>query len=207
MNFAYPVLLGNNLFFFVYLIVSAIQMGATIDYAIVITNRFRELRKEGTEKKQAVIETLSQSFPTIFTSGSIMTVAAFLIGFLTSQPLIASIGLCLGRGTLISILCVMTVLPALLYVLDKPLDKTVFKKREKKKRVKQQTIFTRISAYLDALKNVPLPAGGNALLPPVETDTEGDGEQECGEDEERERKTPNEGTKRQKERHGKEERQ
>lgn len=168
MNFAYPVLLGNNLFFFVYLIVSAIQMGATIDYAIVITNRYRELRREGLEKKQAVIDTLSQSFPTIFTSGSIMTVAAFLIGFLTSQPLIASIGLCLGRGTLISILCVMTVLPALLYILDKPLEKTVFKKREKKKKVKQQTLFARISAYLDALKNAPVPVGGNAPLPEAE---------------------------------------
>ena len=76
----------------------------------------------------------------------------------------------------------MTVLPALLYILDKPLEKTVFKKRVKKKRVKQQTIFARISAYLDALKNVPLPAG--SAPPPLEI--EDDGKEEKAEQAEQE---------------------
>lgn len=165
LNFAYPVVMGSNLFFFVYLIVSAIQMGATIDYAIVITNRYRTLRKEGMDKRQAIAETLSQSFPTIFTSGSIMTVAAFLIGGISSEPLIASIGLCLGRGTIISILSVMTMLPALLYVLDKPLEKTVFKKREKPKKIKKKTVFAAALSAFEALRQsanaqaVPASAG------------------------------------------------
>ncbi len=151
-NFAFPVLMSSNLFFFVYLIGSAIQMGATIDYAIVITNRYRTLRDEGVDRKAAVTDTLTQSFPTIFTSGSIMSVAAFLIGFISGEPLIASIGMCLGRGTLISVLCVMTILPALLYVLDKPLGKTVFKKRVKKEKLKKQTVWARALAALDAIR-------------------------------------------------------
>ncbi len=90
-NFSISAFAGTNLFFFVYLIVSAIQMGATIDYAIVITNRYQEL-KQTTDKKTAVIESLNQSFPTILTSGSILAIAGFLIGGVVGDPLIATLG-------------------------------------------------------------------------------------------------------------------
>ena len=129
-NFSISAFAGTNLFFFVYLIVSAIQMGATIDYAIVITNRYQEL-KQTTDKKTAVIESLNQSFPTILTSGSILAIAGFLIGGVVGDPLIATLGSCLGRGVLISIASVMLVLPALLMLFDKWLDKTKFKPRKK----------------------------------------------------------------------------
>ncbi len=129
-NFGYVTMMGSNLFFFVYLIVSAIQMGATIDYAILVTNRFSNL-KLTMDKKTTVAEALNQAFPTIITSGTIMTVASFLIGFIVSEPLIASIGLCLGRGTIISIISVMLILPAVLYILDKPLSKTSFDEKLK----------------------------------------------------------------------------
>ena len=94
-NFSISAFAGTNLFFFVYLIVSAIQMGATIDYAIVITNRYQEL-KQTTDKKTALIESLNQSFPTILTSGSILAIAGFLIGGVVGDPLIATLGSCLG---------------------------------------------------------------------------------------------------------------
>ncbi len=113
-NFSIPYLSGNNLYFFVYLIVSSIQMGATIDYAIVITNRYQEL-VETMSKKEAVITALNDAFPTIITSGVILTSAAYLINFLVSDPLISTLGLALGRGALISIGSVMIVLPCLLY--------------------------------------------------------------------------------------------
>lgn len=129
-NFSISAFAGTNLFFFVYLIVSAIQMGATIDYAIVITNRYQEL-KQTTDKKTAVIESLNQSFPTILTSGSILAIAGFLIGGVVGDPLIATLGACLGRGVLISIASVMLVMPALLMIFDKWLDKTKFKPRKK----------------------------------------------------------------------------
>lgn len=132
-NFSYYTVTGTNLFFFVYLIVSSIQMGATIDYAIVTASGYEEL-KETADKKTAIIEAINRAFPTILTSGTIMATAGFLIGFLVSDPLIATLGMCLGRGVLISIACVMIVLPALLYIFDKPLSKTKFKKREKPNR-------------------------------------------------------------------------
>ena len=129
-NFSLFAFTGTNLFFFVYLIVSAIQMGATIDYAIVFTNRYQTLREE-TDTHTAAIEALNHSFPTILTSGSILAVAGFLIGGIVGDPLIATLGSCLGRGVLISIACVMIVLPALLVTFDKLLDKTKFKPRKK----------------------------------------------------------------------------
>lgn len=130
-NFSYYVLVGSNLYFFVYLIVSSIQMGATIDYAIVITNRFNDLKTK-MDKKTAIIETLNGAFPTILTSGTIMAVAGFLIGSLVSNQLIATMGICLGRGVLISIAGVLLVLPTLLYLFERPLGKTHFKKRQRK---------------------------------------------------------------------------
>ncbi len=135
MNFALPALMGRNLFFFTYLIVSAIQMGATIDYAILITNRFRAL-KSTRDRREAIVAAVSGAFPTVFTSGSIMSVASFLVGGLTSDPMIASIGMTLGTGTLISIACVMTALPALLYMLDPVLEKTTFKRKRRAKDIR-----------------------------------------------------------------------
>lgn len=135
MNFSLPVIMGKNLFFFVYLIASAIQMGATIDYAILMTNRFRDC-KTRMSKADAVKAAISASFPTIMTSGTIMTVAAFLVGFMTSDPLIASMGVTLGTGTLISVVCVLTALPAALYVLDPLIEKTVLKRRRRAKDIK-----------------------------------------------------------------------
>lgn len=122
-NFSFPYLTNTNLFFLSYLVVSSIQMGATIDYAIVITNRYMEL-KYMMDRRDAVIETLNQSFPTILTSGSIMTVAGFLIGNISTNPAISSLGLALGRGTLTSIILVMTVLPQLLLLGDTLIERT-----------------------------------------------------------------------------------
>ena len=112
-NFSVPYLTSSKLFFLGYLVVSSIQMGATIDYAIVVTNRYLELRKEeGT--KDAAIDALNQSFPTILTSGSILTVVGFLIGQISTNAMISSLGTVLGRGTLISIILVMLVLPEII---------------------------------------------------------------------------------------------
>lgn len=122
-NFSVPVLTGGNVFFIAYLIVSAIQMGATIDYAIVISSRYLQLKKV-MPIKQAIIETLNQSFPTIFTSGSILTCAGFLIGKIASDATVASIGIALGRGTLISIILVLFVLPQILLLGDYMIEKT-----------------------------------------------------------------------------------
>lgn len=122
-NFAVPSIEGQTVFFIAYLIVSAIQMGATIDYAIVISNRYLQLKQQ-MPLKEAITETLNQSFPTIFTSGSILTCADFLIGEIASDATVASIGVALGRGTLISIILVLFVLPQILLMGDIIIEKT-----------------------------------------------------------------------------------
>lgn len=122
-NFSFPYLQQEPLFFLSYLVVSSIQMGANIDYAIVIANRYVELKKE-MPLKEAVIESLNQAFPTIVTSGTILASAGVLIGFLSTNPSISSIGVCLGRGTIISIFLVMGILPQILLLGDFIIEKT-----------------------------------------------------------------------------------
>lgn len=124
-NFSVPVLMDTNIFFLSYLIVSSIQMGANIDYAIVISSRYTDLKKS-MSTKDAMIETLNQAFPTIITSGAILAIAGLLIGFLSSDVAISSVGICLGRGTLISIFLVMFVLPQILLLGDVIIEKTSF---------------------------------------------------------------------------------
>ncbi|MBR5375702.1 MAG: MMPL family transporter, partial [Lachnospiraceae bacterium] len=126
MNFSFPYLQNTNLFFMSYLIVSSIQMGANIDYAIVISGRYLEL-KDRMSKKQAIIDTMNFAFPTIITSGTMMALAGIAIGSMSSDAAICSIGQCLGRGTIISIFLVMFVLPQLLLLGEKVIDRTSFK--------------------------------------------------------------------------------
>lgn len=124
-NFSMPYLLNQPLFFMSYLVVSSIQMGANIDYAIVVANRYQEL-KEQMHHRDAIIETMNFAFPTIITSGTILAVAGTLIGLMTSTASITGIGQNLGRGTIISIILVMFVLPQILLVGGKVVDKTAF---------------------------------------------------------------------------------
>lgn len=125
MNFSVPTLTNSGVFFMTYLIVSSIQMGANIDYAIVIASRFMELKEE-MPRKQAIVETMNFAFPTIIISGTIMATASFFIGNMTSEGSIANMGLNLARGTMISICLVMFVLPQLLLLGSKIIDRTSF---------------------------------------------------------------------------------
>lgn len=124
-NFTIPAIQGQTVYFIAYLIVSAIQMGATIDYAIVISSRYMQLKTEMPIEK-AIVEALNQSFPTIFTSGSIMTSAGFLIGNISTDATVSAMGTTLGRGTLTSIVLVLCVLPQVLLLGDWIIEKTAF---------------------------------------------------------------------------------
>lgn len=124
-NFSFPAIQNDPLFFLGYLIVSSIQMGANIDYAIVIASRYTELRQEML-RRDAIIDTMNLSFPTIITSGTMLAVAGILIGKLTSDGAIYGIGKSLGRGTIISIFITMFVLPQILLVGDRIIEKTAF---------------------------------------------------------------------------------
>ena len=124
-NFTFPTLTHTNIFFMSYLIVTSIQMGANIDYAIVISTWYSDV-KTRMSPKQALIKALDLSFPTVLTSGSILSAAGFLIGKITTEPSIVGIGQCLSRGTLISMFLVMFVLPQILVLGDRIVEKTSF---------------------------------------------------------------------------------
>ena len=124
-NFSIPTITDAPLFFMSYLIVSSIQMGANIDYAIVIASRYEELKND-MDHKTAIIETMNFAFHTIITSGTILAVAGTLIGGMTSEACIVGIGQSLGRGTIISMILVMFVLPQILLIGGKLVDKTSF---------------------------------------------------------------------------------
>ena len=125
LNFSFPYLQDSPLYFLGYLVVNSIQMGANIDYAIVISSHYLDLKKY-MKPRDAIITALNEAFPTIFTSGTILAVAGSLIGVMTTNPVIASIGTCLGRGTIISIVLVLGVLPQILLLGDTLMERTSF---------------------------------------------------------------------------------
>lgn len=155
-NFSMSYITGTNMFFLSYLIVSSIQMGANIDYAIVISSRYMELKQEMSIKK-AMRGALNFAFPTILTSGSILASAGFLISKLSTEPSIVSIGLALCRGTLISMFLVMLVMPEILLFGDSIIEKSGVKIKHPNIVRKETGNFNvdgrikgRVNGYIDA---------------------------------------------------------
>lgn len=149
-NFSIPALVGQGIYFIAYLICSAIQMGATIDYAIVISSRYMDLKTK-MPLKDAVGETINQAFSTIFTSGSIMASSGFLIGNISSDATTSAMGTALGRGTLISIFLVMFVLPQILLLGDTIIEKTALNinlSRERKELSGKMAVSGHVRGYV-----------------------------------------------------------
>lgn len=117
-NLSIPYFSDHTIFYIAYLIISSIQLGATVDYAILFTDRYKELR-ETFPKKEAVIGTISAVSVSIFTSASVLTVVGFLLGIFSTHGLLSQLGFFLGKGTLCSLAIVLFVLPGLLYIFDK----------------------------------------------------------------------------------------
>lgn len=131
-NLAIPFLAGNSVTFIGYLIITAIQMGATIDYAIVLTNRYRTTKHLYPDRYTAMAESENAVFSTIITSGSILTITGFALG-IAASGVVAQLGILLGIGTLASILIVLLILPSLLLVTEKLVEKTDFPRLGRKK--------------------------------------------------------------------------
>jgi len=120
MNMFFPYLVGDKLFFLGFLIVSNLQLAVTVDYSILMVNHYLEHRTR-MGKKDAMIETIEVSAPSIVTSALILAGVGYVMHFISSIAAIASIGELLGRGALLSLLTVLFVLPALMVLFDKPL--------------------------------------------------------------------------------------
>ena len=162
-NFSFPTFFHTPLYFMGYLIVSSIQMGANIDYAIVIATRYSEL-KDKMDHQEAMIETLNFAFPTILTSGTIMTVSGILIGQMTSDACIVGIGQCLGRGTIISIILVLFVLPQILLLGGVLVDKTSFSMHHSVLRANTASGRVRVNGMVQGEVNGKVTGTMNAIV-------------------------------------------
>lgn len=122
-NLSIPYFEGNTIFYIAYLIISSIQLGATVDYAILFTDRYLEFR-QSSSRKDAIVKVISSSTVSVMTSASVMASAGFLLGSISSHGVLAQLGLFLGKGTLCSLAIVLFVLPGLLYIFDRVIQKT-----------------------------------------------------------------------------------
>lgn len=117
-NLSVPYICGSTVFYIAYLIISSIQLGATVDYAILFTDRYKEFRRSF-GRKDAIVETIKATAVSILTSGTVLTAAGFLLGIISSHRVLSQLGMFLGRGTLCSLGTVLFVLPGLLYLADR----------------------------------------------------------------------------------------
>lgn len=131
-NMSMPYFVGENVIYMGYIIVGCIQLGATVDYSILMTNNYLLMRKQYSDKKEAAVKAISKSLLSILTSGSILIMAGYTIHFTSTIRSISQIGHFVGRGALLSTVLVLTLLPALLSLFDKKIISRINKKEEKK---------------------------------------------------------------------------
>ena len=118
-NLGLPHFLGQSLPFIAPICISTIQLGATVDYAILMTTRYKAERLAGNEKRSAVITALSTSIPSIIVSGMGLFAATFGVAIYSDIDIISSMCMLMARGAIVSMLCVILILPALLLLCDR----------------------------------------------------------------------------------------
>lgn len=118
LNLSVPYFADTPVYYIAYLIISSVQLGATVDYAILMTDRYKENRAS-LSKHNAVVQTLSDVCVSILTSGSVLAVVGLLLGFISTNKLLAQLGIFVGRGAIFSLAIVLFVLPGLLSLLDR----------------------------------------------------------------------------------------
>lgn len=124
-NLTVPYFAGSDLYYIGYLIISSVQLGATIDYGILFTDRYREYRKQ-MGKKSAAMKTIQSCTMSILTSASILTVSGIVLGAISTNGVLSQLGILIGRGAVISFILVIFVLPGLLMIFDKLIEKLTY---------------------------------------------------------------------------------
>ncbi|WP_368505268.1 RND family transporter [Alkalihalophilus sp. As8PL] len=125
-NLSVPYFTDTSFDFVGYLIISTVQLAATVDYAILFTETYKEHRRE-MPAMQAMKKTIDEKTFSISISASILSSIGFILWITSTNPIVGSIGLLLGRGALLAFVMVLCFLPALLLVLDKVINKTTYK--------------------------------------------------------------------------------
>lgn len=125
-NLAFPYFIDEKMAYLGFMIISSIQLGATVDYAILFANRYIENRKN-MAKKEAAVKTVADTAASILTSASILMIAGFIMGAISTNGVIGQLGTLIGRGTLLSASMVLFFLPSALMLLDKVIQKTTIR--------------------------------------------------------------------------------
>lgn len=145
LNMTLPYIMGDSVVYIGYIIVSCLQLGATIDYSILMTNNYMDMRSR-MESRQAAVAAISKSTLSIITSGSILTVVGYLLYFTSSIQAISQVGRLVGRGALLSMLLVLSLLPALLAAFDGSIRKQQEKAKIRSEKRRQRTEKLRVKA-------------------------------------------------------------
>ena len=135
-NMVFPYLEGQELIFIAYAVVSCIQLGATIDYAISETSNYLQIRQVETDKKKAAAQMTEISFPSILTSGTILVVCGYTISIASSIPAISEVGHLVGRGAILSMFFVTCMMPTILRLIDPFITKSRKERRAERKEKK-----------------------------------------------------------------------
>ena len=122
-NLSVPYFTGDPICYIGFLVINTVQLGATVDYAILFTQHYLRLRRT-LPKRETVVETVRQTAASILTSAMILTAAGAAIGICSDQQVVSELGVLLGRGAALSAVMVLLVLPALLCLLDRVVEKT-----------------------------------------------------------------------------------
>lgn len=125
-NLSIPYFTDSSLVFVGYLIVSTVQLAATIDYGVLLTEDYTHNRKK-MPALPAIKKSIDDKFFSIIISASILSSVGFILWLTSTNPIVSSIGLLLGRGALLAFILVMVLLPALLVIFDKVIEKTTWK--------------------------------------------------------------------------------
>ena len=132
-NLGLPHYLGQSLPFIAPICISTIQLGATVDYAILMTTRYKSERIAGNDKRHSVGTALAASIPSIIVSGMGLFAATFGVAVYSDIDIISSMCMLMARGAVVSMLCVIFILPSLLMLCDKLICATTFGMKKKGK--------------------------------------------------------------------------
>ena len=127
-NLSIPYFTGTSLAFIGYLVISTVQLGATVDYGILMTQHYLDHRQV-MGRKEASIKTIQSVAGSIIPPAIILSTAGYLLYLISSIQVVKELGHVLGRGALLSLLIVLILLPNLLYVTDRAIEKTTWKLR------------------------------------------------------------------------------
>ena len=133
LNMSFPYFAGDELIFIAYAVVSCVQLGSTIDYAISSTENYIQCRQKGMERKEASVRMTEISFPSILTSGLILVVCGYAISIISAIPAIGQVGHLVGRGAIFSVIFVTSLMPFLFRLSDRLITGTFKSRHERRK--------------------------------------------------------------------------